>query len=79
VFSYDETGELYEVYDSPQGRSPGIEDALDEVADRAFYADGQALPANVPPTPENSPDEIVRQELARPEPVRSGRDDQGLA
>ena len=84
VFSYDETGELYDVYDSPQGRSAGIEDALDavaldEVADRAFYTDGPALPANVPPTPENSPDEIARRELARPEPVRSGQDDQGFS
>lgn len=79
VFTYDETGELFEVYDSPLGRSPSVEDALDEVADRAFYADGRALPAGVPSTPGNSPDEIVRRELGRPEPVSTGRHDLGFS
>ena len=73
IFSYDETGELYEVYDSPRGASASIEDALGEVADRAFYAGGRALPANVPAAPENFPDDIVRRELARPDPVNPDR------
>jgi hypothetical protein len=38
-----------------------------------------ALPADVVPGPEDIPDQIARRELGRPDPVRSGGDDQGLS
>jgi hypothetical protein len=79
VLEYDKAGELVDLYDSPAGESPRFEDVLAAVPDSAFYADGAALPSGVTPGPGDSPDEMVRREVARPEPVRSGRDDQGLA
>ena len=79
VFEYDETGTLVDLYDSPAGKSPPFDEVVPAMADSAFYAGGAALPSNVTPTTSDSPDEMVRRELARPEPVRSGRDDEGLS
>lgn len=69
VFTYDETGELYEVYDSPEGRSVGIDDALRVVADRDFYADGRALPVALVHISSEFPEHIFHEEAAWPDPV----------
>jgi hypothetical protein len=66
LFDYDHTGKLVDVYDRVEASSPAFEPVLATLPDRAFYADGRALPANVPPTPVSLPDEIVRRELGRP-------------
>jgi hypothetical protein len=79
LLDYDDAGTLVDIYDRAEARNPLFEAVLAELPDRGFYADGRTLPANVSPGPTDFPDEIVRRELARPEPVRSGRDDQGLA
>ena len=74
LFDYDATGKLVDIYDRAEARNPAFEPVLDEMPDRPFYADGHTLPAGVSPGSGDTPDEIVRRELARPEPVRSGRD-----
>jgi len=79
VFTYDDEGDLHDVCDVPRQSGASIEDALDQVEDLAFFADGRALPIDLPPAEDDVTDQIARHELAQPEPVPSGRDDEGLS
>jgi hypothetical protein len=79
VFTYDDEGDLHDVYDVPQQTGTSIEDALDQVEDLPFFADGRARPADLPPTPDDITDDLARRELAQPETVPAGDDNEGLA
>jgi hypothetical protein len=66
LFDYDNAGKLVDVYDRVEASNPAFDRVLAALTDRAFFADGHALPAGVPP---GSPEEIVRRELTRSDPV----------
>ena len=57
LFDYDAAGELVDIYDRVEARNPPFEEVLSTLPDRALFADGQALPAGVPP---GSLEEVVR-------------------
>lgn len=57
LFDYDDTGKLVDVYDRVEASNPPFEQVLGVLPDRAFFADGRALPAGVPP---GSLEEVVQ-------------------
>lgn len=75
VFTYDDEGDLHDVYDVAQESVASIEDALDQVEDLSFFADGRALPTDLPPSPDDLTDDLARHELAQPETVPALDDD----
>ncbi len=79
IFTYDDEGDLHDVYDVPEQSPASIEDALDQVEDLAFFADGRALPADLPPTPADITDDLARRELAQPETVPATGDEEDPA
>jgi hypothetical protein len=66
LFDYDETGKLVDIYDRIEANSPAFERALDQLVDRAFYAQGSTLPAGHSADQDDVPGAIVRWELDRP-------------
>jgi hypothetical protein len=79
VFTYDDEGDLHDVYDAPQESPASIEDALDQVDDLPFFADGRSLPTGLTPAPDGITDDLARRELAQPETVQPGPDNERLA
>lgn len=57
LFDYDGSGKLVDVYDRVEASNPAFERVLGALPDRAFFADGHALPAGIPP---GSLEEVVR-------------------
>lgn len=69
LFDYDENGKLVELYDRAEATSPAFDPVLDQLADRAFYAQGGTLPAGYTSGRSDVPGAMVRRELGRPDPV----------
>jgi hypothetical protein len=69
LFDYDENGKLVDLYDRAEAKSPAVEPVLDQLVDRAFYAQGGTLPAGHAAGQADVPGAIVRRELGRPDPL----------
>lgn len=69
LFDYDGNGKLVDLFDRIEADSPGFELVLDQLADRAFYAQGSTVPVGHSSDQADIPGAIVRRELDRTDPV----------